>query len=111
MQGKLTLEDHFAIEATVNNSHRYGHQVWKELRYRLLDFQENRLRLMDEWGVEIMIASLNSPGVQPIPEVKHAVEVARQANDVLANEVAKRPDCFAGFAALPMQARPGDGNT
>jgi 2,3-dihydroxybenzoate decarboxylase len=68
-----------------------------------LDFQEQRLRLMDEWGVEIMIVSLNSPGVQAIPDVKRAVEVARQTNDVLANEVAKRPDRFAGFAALPMQ--------
>ena len=58
---------------------------------------------MDEWGVEIMIASLNSPAVQAILDVKHAVEVARQANDVLANEVAKRPDRFVGVAALPMQ--------
>ena len=58
---------------------------------------------MDEWGVEIMIASLNSPAVQAIPDVKRAVEMARQANDVLADEVAKRPDRFVGVAALPMQ--------
>jgi len=103
MQGKVTLEDHFAIEATVSNSHRYGPHVWGELRHRLLDFQEQRLRLMDEWGVEIMIVSLNSPGVQAIPDVKRAVEVARQANDVLADEVAKRPDRFVSVAALPMQ--------
>ena len=103
MQGKVTLEDHFAIEATVNNSHRYGPHVWEVLRYRLLDFQEQRLRLMDESGVEIMIVSLNSPGPQAVPDVRGAVELAHQANDVLANEIAKRPDRFAGFAALPMQ--------
>ena len=103
MLGKITLEDHFAIEVTVGYSQLFGPHVWGELRHRLLDFQEQRLRLMDEWGVEIMIASLNAPGVQAIPDVKRAVEVARQANDVLADEVAKRPDRFFGFAALPMQ--------
>lgn len=54
-------------------------------------------------GVEIMIVSLNAPGIQAILDAKRAVEVASQANDVLANEIAKRPDRFAGFAALPMQ--------
>ena len=100
---KNSLEDHFAIEVTVGYSQLFGPHVWGELRHRLLDFQEQRLRLMDEWGVEIMIASFNAPGVQAIPDVKRAIEVARQANDVLADEVAKRPDRFFGFAALPMQ--------
>ena len=103
MQGKVTLEDHFATEATLGHSQPFGPHVWKELRHRLLDFQEHRLCLMDEWGVEIMIASLNSPAVQAILDVKRAVEVARQANDVLADEVAKRSDRFVGIAALPMQ--------
>ena len=58
---------------------------------------------MDETGVEIMIASLNAPAIQAIPDVKRAAELARQANDVLAQEVAKRPDRFVGVAALPMQ--------
>ncbi|MGB8526520.1 MAG: hypothetical protein WCD75_06710 [Rhodoplanes sp.] len=102
---KNSLEDHFAIEVTVGYSQLFGPHVWGELRHRLLDFQGQRLRLMDEWGVEIMIASLNAPGVQAIPDVKRAIEVARQANDVLADEVAKRPDRFFGFAALPMQDR------
>ena len=103
MQGKVTLEDHFAIEATLGDSQPFGTHVWEELRHRLLDFQDKRLRLMDECGVEIMIASLNAPAIQAIPEVKRAVEVARQANDVLAGEIAKRPDRFVGVAALPMQ--------
>src|SRR4029078_8066178 len=36
-------------------------------------------------------------------DVKRAIHVAREANDHLAAEVARRPDRFAGFAALPMQ--------
>src|SRR5215471_11131830 len=101
MQGKVTLEDHFATEATLGDSQPFGTHVWGELRHRLLDFQEQRLRLMDESGVEIMIASLNAPAIQAIADVNRAVEVAREANDVLADEVAKRPDRFVGVAALP----------
>src|SRR5215470_6770603 len=103
MQGKVTLEDHFAIEATLGDSQPFGAHVWDELRYRLLDFQEQRLRLMDESGVDIMIASLNAPAIQAITDPKRATELARQANDVLAQEVAKRPDRFVGVAALAMQ--------
>ena len=103
MQGKVTLEDHFAIEATLGDSQPFGGHVWTELRHRLLDFQDQRLRFMDATGVEIMIASLNAPAIQAIADAGRAVEVARQANDVLAQEVAKRPDRFVGVAALPMQ--------
>src|SRR6202040_2800968 len=83
MQGKVTLEDHFAIEATLEDSQPFGAHIWPELRYRLLDFHDQRLRLMDASGVEIMIASLNAPAIQAIGNVKRAAEVARQANDVL----------------------------
>ena len=103
MQGKVTLEDHFAIEATLGDSQPFGSHVWTELRHRLLDFQDQRLRLMDETGVEIMIASLNAPAIQGIPDPKRAAQLAREANDMLASEVAKRPDRFVGVAALPMQ--------
>ena len=58
---------------------------------------------MDKHGVEMMILSLNAPAVQAIHDVKTAIEVARQSNDVLADHVRKRPDRFAAFAALPMQ--------
>src|SRR5438105_9788708 len=102
MQGKVTLEDHFAIEATLGDSQPFGAHVWTELRYRLLDFHDQRLRLMDATGVEIMIVSLNAPAIQAITDVKRATEVARHANDILAREVAKRPDRFVGIAALPM---------
>jgi predicted TIM-barrel fold metal-dependent hydrolase len=103
MQGKVTLEDHFAIEETLGDSQPFGAHVWQDLRHRLLDFQDTRLRFMDETGVEIMIASLNAPAIQGIPDVKRAVELARRSNDVLAEEVAKRPDRFVGVAALAMQ--------
>ena len=103
MQGKIALEEHFAIPATLADSQVFGAHVWEELGPRLTDFQEKRLRLMDASDVEIMIASLNAPAVQAIHDVKRAVSVAREANDHLAAEIAKRPDRFRGFAALAMQ--------
>jgi 2,3-dihydroxybenzoate decarboxylase len=58
---------------------------------------------MDAAGIEIMIASLNAPAIQAIPDIKRATEVTREANDILAREIAKRPDRFVGVAALSMQ--------
>ena len=103
MQGKIALEEHFAIEKTLGDSQVFGSHVWPELRHRLLDIQGALLADMDKHDIELMILSLNAPAVQAIPDVKEAIAVAREANDVLAAEVQKRPDRFAGFAALPMQ--------
>ena len=103
MHGKVALEEHFATEATLADSKVFGAHVWEELGPRLTDFQDKRLRLMDASGVEIMIVSLNAPAVQAIHDVKRAIAVAREANDHLATEVARRSDRFRGFAALAMQ--------
>src|SRR5262249_59060024 len=103
VEGKVTLEDRVAIEDTLGDSQPCGAQVWVELLHRLLDFQDQRLRLMDASGVEIMIASLNAPAIQAIRDPKQAAQVARRANDALAAEIAKRPDRFVGVAGLPLQ--------
>jgi gamma-resorcylate decarboxylase len=103
MDGKVILEEHFAIEATLGDSQLFGPHVWTELGPRLTDIQDQRLRFMDQSGVELMILSLNAPAVQAIHDVKRAIAVAREANDFMAGEIAKRPDRFAGVAALPMQ--------
>lgn len=104
MQGKIALEEHFAIPETLQDSAGFvPEDYWVELSARLLDIQDKRLRLMDEHDIETMILSLNAPAVQAIPDRKRAIEVARLANDVLAEECAKRPDRFRAFAALPLQ--------
>jgi 2,3-dihydroxybenzoate decarboxylase len=104
MQGKIGLEEHFAIEETIEDSNGFlAPTVWTELRARLLDMQDLRLRQMDAHGMEMMLLSLNAPTIQAIWDVKKANELAIRANDFLANEVAKRPDRFQGLAALPLQ--------
>jgi len=104
MQGKVALEEHFALPETVQDSAGFvPGDYWVELKARLLDMQDRRLREMDENGIEIMLPSLNAPAIQAIPDCAKALEIAQRANDFLAEEVAKRPDRFRGLAALPMQ--------
>jgi gamma-resorcylate decarboxylase len=104
INGKIALEEHFAIEETVMDSAGFvPEKDWPELKSRLLDIHDKRLRLMDEFNIEMMILSLNAPTIQAIPDAKKATETAKRANDFLANEIAKRPTRFKGFAALALQ--------
>jgi 2,3-dihydroxybenzoate decarboxylase len=104
MQGKVALEEHFAIPDTLQDSAGFvPGDYWVELKARLLDMQDRRLREMDAHGIEMMLPSLNAPAVQAIPDPARAIEIARRANDFLAAEIAKRPTRFCGLAALPMQ--------
>ena len=104
MQGKIALEEHFAIPETLMDSRGYfPDRVWQEVKSRVLDLHERRLALMDENGIQMMLLSLNAPAVQAIPDAAKAYDIARKANDYLAEQVRKRPDRFQGLAALPMQ--------
>ena len=104
MEGKIGLEEHFAVDETLNFSKQFmPADYWNKLKGRLLDFHEERIGLMDQYGIQMLIMSLNAPTIQAIPDVGRAIEVARIANDVLAEQVQKRPDRFQGFASLPMQ--------
>ena len=67
MQGKIALEEHLAIEATLGDSKVFGAHVWDTLHPRLLDVQEMRLREMDIHGIEMMILSLNAPAISRNP--------------------------------------------
>ena len=104
MQRKIALEEHFAIEETLQDSAGFvPGSYWEELQHRLLDIQDTRLKLMDAHGIETMILSLNAPAVQAITDRARAIEISKRANDVLADECAKRPGRFRAFAALPLQ--------
>lgn len=104
MQGKIALEEHFAIEETLGDSRLpiFAH-VWEAMQARLMAFDREVLPRMDASGVETMIVSLNAPAVQAIADPARAIAVARKANDALAQMIARHPGRFAGFAALPLQ--------
>jgi 2,3-dihydroxybenzoate decarboxylase len=101
---KVALEEHFALAETLDDNEQYAAQgLWLKLKGRLIDFHEERLANMDEHGIAMSVLSLSCPGIQNIPNTAQAITMARKANDVLADQVAKHPNRFAGFAALPMQ--------
>ena len=103
MQGKIVIEEHFAIPETNGVKNRVASPYWDGLNAKLLDFENMRLDEMDKGGIELAIVSLNAPAVQGVDSPKEAVDVARRANDALAEQVRRRPERFQGFAALPLQ--------
>jgi len=104
MEGKIALEEHFAIPDTLQDSKGFlPDHLWPELESRILDIQERRLAEMDRHGVQTMLLSLNAPAIQAIADARRATDIARRANDFLGREVAKRPARFQGLAALAMQ--------
>lgn len=77
--------------------------AWPLLERRLVDFDVERLDEMDKYSIAMSVLSLNAPAVQGIPDETQAIELARRANDILAEKIARHPKRFAGLAALPMQ--------
>ncbi len=105
MDGKIALEEHWAVDETL---HIAGQPVgagawWEEMRRQLVEFRHRRLAEMDSNGIELTILGLNTPALQAILDPSEAADVARRANDTLATEVVLNPGRFAGFAGLPMQ--------
>jgi aminocarboxymuconate-semialdehyde decarboxylase len=63
-----------------------------------------RLADMDAAGVDVQLLSTTLPGVEMFTDAEFGVDLARAANDELADIVAHRSDRFLGMAALPLQA-------
>ena len=104
VKNKIALEEHFAIDLTIEQSKIYSlPEVWARLKANLLDIEQQRLERMEAGGTAFSMLSLNSPGIQGIPNAKDAIDVARRSNDVLAEHVTRHPTKLGGFAALPMQ--------
>jgi 2,3-dihydroxybenzoate decarboxylase len=102
--GKIALEEHFALPETLADSTRYARgPSWSLLEQRLLDLHDHRVSQMDAHGITYAILSLNSPAIQAIANPSRAIEIARHANDVLADTVSRKPNRLGGFAALPLQ--------
>lgn len=69
----------------------------------LLDMEEERLRVMDENGVDVHLLSLTAPGVQMF-DADTATGLATLANDRLAETIARHPDRFAGIGSFAPQS-------
>jgi 2,3-dihydroxybenzoate decarboxylase len=104
---KIALEEHFTTpeleqqglvaKPTSNDA------IFSDMERRLKDFGELRLAAMDSAGIDMSVLSVTTPGVQGEKDTAVAIRLARQANDTLAGEVQKRPQRYAGFAAVALQ--------
>jgi gamma-resorcylate decarboxylase len=99
MYGKIALEEHWAIDEAIDIASHFGTAGWR----LSVDSRDRRLTDMDANGIEFAILGLNSPALQAILDPAEATNVARKANDILADEIALNPHRFGGFAGLPMQ--------
>ncbi|KAF5706581.1 alcohol dehydrogenase 2 [Fusarium mundagurra] len=95
---KWLLEETFSILNPGDSSNK----ALEAHAAKLLDIHDKRLATMDAEGVEYMLLSLTAAGCQGITDPQVAEKTAKEANDWLAGEVAKRPDRFGGLAALSM---------
>jgi uncharacterized protein len=110
----VALEEHFAVPALAA---RIGKDVLSRRGYRprtmrpgavnplelLPEIGEKRLKSMDDAGVTVQVLSNSGPGPDLVPG-PDGIAMARETNDHLAAAIARHPDRFAGFAALPMQS-------
>ncbi len=104
---KITIEEHFSTQAfqeyTQKQAARSGSLLQAlppHMTALVLDVGENRLRGLDEAGIDVQVLSLNTPGLERVPATD-ALPLAREINDELAATIAQHPTRFAGFATLP----------
>ena len=107
MSKKIALEEHFLSPGLIEYWRPTMTEVPRErgeyFFQCLTDFGEQRLQGMDQAGIARSVLSIAGPGVQIERDAARAVRNARESNDFLAQEIAKRPDRYSGFAHLPMQ--------
>ena len=110
---KIALEEHFGHaslfmqdsngkletrkEALIGH---LGPEYFEVVQSRLLDFDKTRLVAMDEAGVDKVVLSLTTFGIQAIADKAKAESAARTVNDFLAERVDEHPDRYAGMASL-----------
>jgi uncharacterized protein len=84
-------------------SERAANLIARTAPIRTLWDIDERLRVIEPFGEYSQIVSLAAPQIEALGEPAETIDLARLANDELAELVRTRPDTFAGFVAgLPM---------
>jgi len=104
MKNKIAFEEHFALQETLEQTRTFAGDsaILDMFTRQVLDLGDERLEQMDKTGIEFAILSLNAPGVQKILNAGEAMNVAKKANERMAEAVARHPRRYAALAALPM---------
>jgi predicted TIM-barrel fold metal-dependent hydrolase len=97
----IALEEHVLPADLVN-------EVWSNpmapdsVTAKLVDVGEQRLRVMDDAGIDMQVLSVVAPGSQQVP-AERATDLSRAINDRCAEVVAADPVRFNALATLPTQ--------
>ena len=104
---KIALEEHFITPALLNYCVKAMPNISsdgkKNIIAQLSSFGDLRLETMDKAGIDFSILGISGPGVQVERDSRLAIKLAKESNDILASEVAKKANRYGGFAHLPMQ--------
>jgi predicted TIM-barrel fold metal-dependent hydrolase len=96
----ISLEEHYSDDELVAQFTGADATHAPALVARLKDVGAERLKGMDEAGIDIQVLSHNSPSAQKLG-ADIAVPLTQRVNDRLAAIIKANPTRFAGFAALP----------
>jgi predicted TIM-barrel fold metal-dependent hydrolase len=112
---KIALEEHFGHPSLFmrDSDGRFetgkeaiighlGPEYFEVVQKRLLDFDTTRLEAMDEAGVEKVLLSLTTFGIQAITDRVEAQNAAGTVNDFLAERVRAHPNRYVGMASLAL---------
>ncbi|MDA8306217.1 MAG: amidohydrolase family protein [Deltaproteobacteria bacterium] len=96
----IAIEEHFlstACKPIVEEGVREQPFFYRSVSSKLADLGDDRLKEMDEWGIDVQVLMHTMfPDTHP-----EAVRLAQKTNDELAAAIAAHPDRYAGFAILP----------
>ncbi len=105
---RIALEEHFVIDEPAHVDRwltlvpEVPREIIAKIKPALCDIGEARIAAMAEANIDFAVLS-NVGTVQGALDPVTAMALARQANDRLATAVQAHPDCFAGFATVPLQ--------
>jgi predicted TIM-barrel fold metal-dependent hydrolase len=97
----IALEEHL-LPADLINEVRPNTTARDALTAKLVEVGEQRLRVMDDAGIDMQVLSVAAPGSQQVP-AEHAADLSRALNDRCAEVVAAHPARFNALASLPTQ--------
>jgi predicted TIM-barrel fold metal-dependent hydrolase len=110
----VALEEHYTVPRIVAGipADAIAHRgfpgpdfVWAQAtkRNELADLGDARIADMDASGITVQVLSVAGPGADLVP-AQAGIDLARAYNDALAEDCARNPARYRGFAHLPMLA-------
>ena len=95
----IAVEEHF-MHPSLSNHLGHAAQQPDQIKERLFDFSDIRIREMDSAGIDVQILSHQSPGSQRLKN-EVAIDACKDVNNALAQVISNHSDRFLGFAMLP----------